>query len=956
MRVACLAAVVMLVSSAAAFAQRFSPEGTDFVLRTAGGMVRYTPPGRWAVSVEGGRTVYLGIVLWHGEWVYETLAQATEVVGPTLAADGSLEVSGRFVRAEGAPPVEFQLRLVPTENGLRAQVRVRKSGELALRRGVLLLVSAPSDVFAGTEAVYLAPVACGAVGTGVTGTGDALGLELAAGRCVRLSGARYITVDFRAEGRAWNHRLRLTPDDFPVGEWTDAGWELAFEPTPDPLPGQIAPGRGPLAIRGASWDRSEVPLGRHAELTVELSATYDNPFDPDEVALDGEFTGPDGQKLSVPGFFMVDMQREVVEGQEMLRPLGAGRWCLRFSPTREGVWRCLLRLRDRSGQVSADGGELRCTPRNGHGFVRVSPRDPHYLAFDDGQGYFPIGHNLPIYHTRGQLGPQAMERFAAAGENYNRWWMSSAGLGIEWERRLGWYRQPAAWRVDYLLEQARALGMYYMMCLDTHQDFRTEGWAANPYNASRGGPCATPAEWFTNQQAKAWYRKRLRYIVARWGYSAHVLCWEFGNEIQGWEGAATDDQLAWHAEMSAYLADLDPWRHLITTSFWGGRGDERFWALPHMDIVQTHHYGGAEAGFAGIAIEHARAQWQRWEKPHLFAEFGVSARGQFHDPEGWALHNCLWAGVHSGCAGAPMPWWHENYIDPRDLYFHFTAIAHFTRDLPFGATRWQLLDGVSAQYRDPDALPPVGDILITPVSRWGKAEHSEFELLADGSVVADRRPQMLLHGRGHADLKNPPTFVVNYPQPGKFIVHINRVSAGGELVIELDGAEVLRRELPTGEGLGKSSVWREQWKLWETTYDEDIALDVPAGKHRIRVENVGRDWVEVTRYLFTGCRTYQTPDIYACGLRSDQVTILWVQNRQSTWLRHASAEPIPSVPAFRLVVPGLADGRYQVERWETWRGSRLGAEEKTVSAGRLAIDFEPLATDVAFKIRPLPGG
>ena len=31
-----------------------------------------------------------------------------------------------------------------------------------------------------------------------------------------------------------------------------------------------------------------------------------------------------------------------------------------------------------------------------------------------------------------------------------------------------------------------------------------------------------------------------------------------------------------------------------------------------------------------------------------------------------------------------MPWWHENYLDKLDLYFHFTALANFTAGLAAG--------------------------------------------------------------------------------------------------------------------------------------------------------------------------------------------------------------------------------------------------------------------------------
>ena len=213
------------------------------------------------------------------------------------------------------------------------------------------------------------------------------------------------------------------------------------------------------------------------------------------------------------------------------------------------------------------------------GFVRTSKADPHYFAFDSGRGFFPIGHNYPIYDTSGQIGDAAMRRFAAAGENYNRWWMSSSGFGIEWADRLGWYRQDTASRLDAMLDLAEKLGLYYMICMDTHQDFREEGWLRNPFNADNGGPCKTPGDWFTNATAKELYKKRLRYTVARWGYSPHVFCWEFGNEFEGWDQSPDAIKLPWHEEMSDHLRAIDPFRHLITTSFWSNTGPEAFWKL-----------------------------------------------------------------------------------------------------------------------------------------------------------------------------------------------------------------------------------------------------------------------------------------------------------------------------------------------------------------------------------------
>jgi hypothetical protein len=191
---------------------------------------------------------------------------------------------------------------------------------------------------------------------------------------------------------------------------------------------------------------------------------------------------------------------------------------------------------------------------------------------------------------------------------------------------------------------------------------------------------------------------------------------------------------------------------------------------------------------------------------------------------------------------------------------------------------------------------------------------------------------------------------VEYPQPGRFIVRVGRVSASGLLKIWVDDQLKLERELPCGEGLGKESVYRPQWKLWETTYDEDIGVDIPAGTHRIRVENVGRDWVTASSYRFTGCQVLDRPNVLVCGMKSERVAILWLQNRESSWYNHAR-EDVRPVDAFRLAAHGMSDGLYDVQWWETWKGELLRTDQVEVRDGLLPLTVPPLKTDVALKIR-----
>ena len=62
-------------------------------------------------------------------------------------------------------------------------------------------------------------------------------------------------------------------------------------------------GRGAPAIRGVTPSGPTVPRFGKFELTVELAAGYDNPFDPEQVDLTAEFISPAGKHVVVPGFF-----------------------------------------------------------------------------------------------------------------------------------------------------------------------------------------------------------------------------------------------------------------------------------------------------------------------------------------------------------------------------------------------------------------------------------------------------------------------------------------------------------------------------------------------------------------------------------------------------------------------------------------------------------------------------
>ncbi|MDQ3813095.1 MAG: cellulase family glycosylhydrolase, partial [Armatimonadota bacterium] len=869
-----------------AWGQRWEPRDKEFVLRLGAQEIIFQSPGKIRVGAVGGPRLDAAIFLWHDNWVYERLDSGQVSSGPVIDERGWLLQQGTWVSREGAAPMRYTLALEPTPAGAIVHLETQKTAPLKLTSGIWLDVSLNPRDFPNGQQIYVRPTAHAQIGQPVAGDADALLIELGGGQAVSFAGEGFSSVRSRITETRQGFEMSLRPGDFPVEEKAATTLKIAFTEMPREFPGDIKPQREKLAINRIS---AAAPTAGRLELSVDLRGTWDNPFDPEDVRLDALVTTAAGRTFTQPGFFLVDYRREVRAGSELMVPQGNGRWCVRLAVTEPGPLRCRLVAKDRSGTVSREINTVVVPPRLSRlsrGFIRQSRVDPHYLQFEDGTGFLPIGHNLPIYHNAGQTGADAIRKMAANGENYNRWWMSSSGFGIEWENRLGWYRQATASRLDAILDLAHELDFYYMLCFDTHQDFREEGWKTNPFNQANGGPCATVSDWFTEARARDFYKKRLRYIVARWGYSTNILCWEFGNEFEGWAETSDAIKIAWHREMAPYLAHLDPYRHLITTSWWSKTGPPECWNIPEMDIVQTHCYTNNDANVGEQVREYALHQWTGFPKPHIFGEFGIRSHESTadKDPQGWGLHNAFWSGLASGCCGIPMPWWHENYIEPQNLYFHFTAIRHFVKDLPFGTQKWEQVTPERVEYVHPPSRPIVQDAVITPVGTWGKPAVNEFVVNSDGSVNDKSAIHELLQGMGHPELRNPPTFVVNYRQPGQFIISVGKVSRSGLLKVWIDDELKLERAFPTGEHIGKSWTYQARWKLWESVYDEDVAVAIPAGQHRIRVDNAGEDWMTINRYTLTDYKVQDRPNLLVAALRASPGTaIIWLQNRESDW-------------------------------------------------------------------------
>jgi hypothetical protein len=134
-----------------------------------------------------------------------------------------------------------------------------------------------------------------------------------------------------------------------------------------------------------------------AAVTVEQFHVHDfsfkaqpagNPFDVD---LRGEFTGPGGVRLVVPGFYD-----------------GDNTWKIRFSPTAPGQW-SLLTVSPVAALNNQSETAITATANSNkaiHGGLRIDPLHRNHFMFEDGSRYFLMGYEADWLWGTDMMDPQ----------------------------------------------------------------------------------------------------------------------------------------------------------------------------------------------------------------------------------------------------------------------------------------------------------------------------------------------------------------------------------------------------------------------------------------------------------------------------------------------------------------------------------------------------------------------
>lgn len=430
------------------------------------------------------------------------------------------------------------------------------------------------------------------------------------------------------------------------------------------------------------------------EFKVKVEGLCGNLFDYEHISLDLIFNTPSGKTLKHPAFYYRGF--EFKDGRVGAPIPEDDAWRIRLTPREVGLYKAVLRLTVDGTVIDEVAFDFETVKgSNTRGQVTVDPVNRRSFCFEDGTPYTAIGENVcwtgwsVVWPEESRGNTSFMEdiynRLADHKANWTRLWMSER---FNWLIPTGgtdniYPNLDRAIINDRLLSVHEERGLYLDLVLFYHAAFcNGEGWKLCPFNKQNGGYLDTAAEFFRNPRAIKDAKMYVRYMIARYGYSKNLFCWELFNEGDMVD-ADPDDVLSWHREIAQFIRENDCHGHMITTSAARNRSPLIFDDI--YDFISMHRYG--EPDNIKLIVHEAYMAVPEYNKPVLMAESGNSWRGPHLSLI--TRHQSVWVGIMGNTAGTAMNWWwdrvegFENEIgQPLSCYKDFAIAADFAARIP----------------------------------------------------------------------------------------------------------------------------------------------------------------------------------------------------------------------------------------------------------------------------------
>jgi len=530
-----------------------------------------------------------------------------------------------------------------------------------------------------------------------------------------------------------------------------------------------------------------------AFVSGQTSENNINPFDPQEISVEATFSfaKPDGTLFTdrAFGFYYQNFRRSSdLKSWSRMNNSDTSEFRIRYAPQFEGVWMCSIRISvpKQQDMVATKDFCFKAVDRGLPGFVKISD-NKRYLELDDAL-FLPFGMNMPTQggtatgYDRNGANPadyvgylSTLHDLKENGGNYFRYLCTPWTTEVEFEH-LGNYsnRMPQAWEMDQLIDEIETLDlrMHFNMSYTTPLTYTgvfslfwwdwtsaedtifkcealpnwLEGDVGYCYHTDTTFGVHSIDEFLSNSESIRFYQNRLRYMIARWGYSTHIVGLELMNEINfsgvqyGLKEDCSVDQEAyehkpyfndlayvkklseWQMEMGRYIKeDLGHDEHPFVVNYGGtpnyvdssnyhfdredgislGGGDNTYFS-EYVDIIsyndyyrwcEKYEYQSNDLKKFKNFRKNKRGPWSTEEKPLMYSEIGMGLHGcddQFTFKQLYVMS------PFAGGLGAVLPW-HYNNNTPEydstqqrlDSWSIMPVMLDFFSDVPLHEGDWQ---------------------------------------------------------------------------------------------------------------------------------------------------------------------------------------------------------------------------------------------------------------------------
>lgn len=447
-----------------------------------------------------------------------------------------------------------------------------------------------------------------------------------------------------------------------------------------------------------------------------------NPYDPDDIDVKTQFYyQKDGNWVTdkfIFGFYFEDFKRSTksakIEDWNWIAQKTRDPFRIRFEADKAGKWKFEVTIKVKGKERAKLGPyEFSCEDSHSPGYVRVSDSKKHLQLGEN--TFLPIGQNLPktsCYYQKDKDGKvlkdeygcadcpcatveewcphlrklpmnpkaymvylQELEKYKENGANYFRMIIYQHTYEIEYEH-LGNYssRMHLAWEMDQLLTKCEQLDLKIHFDMFSGYPFTkamygVDLWDWYADNEKDSGYCyrselglKNPVDFLTDERAKSWYKKKLRYMIARYGYSHSIALFELVNEINNKFPGEYQKVYEWQKEMAQYIKyDLGHTQHPLVASYTGAPSKkDKSYSIKEIDIISHNIHRSTISRFD---IAEAVDKLSKYGKPIVFSEIGTGDTEIDRCDSDCEWYKDLWMAVFSGEATVGLNWANDHRYD-----------------------------------------------------------------------------------------------------------------------------------------------------------------------------------------------------------------------------------------------------------------------------------------------------